>query len=200
MTRFIIFRHGQTDWNLERRVQGRNDIALNKKGRSQARLLAERLRNETIDAIYSSPLSRALDTAKTVADKHGKQVLILDSLIEMSFGSLEGKTKAERVALLPNFDVTNDKDRASVSMETFGEVVPFLQKDIIPMLIKNHGNQTIVLSTHDQKMRAILIALGMSEDIKAELLKNCAVTIVEKNNDQLDIICHNDASHVEGLL
>jgi broad specificity phosphatase PhoE len=197
MTRFIIFRHGQTEWNVERRMQGQNDIALNKNGRNQAELLAQRLQHEMIDAFYSSPLSRAFETAETVARKHGKLVTVLDSLIEMSFGDMEGKTKSERLALFPTFDVTSDEHRKLVSMETFADVVPDLKEKIIPTLLEKHRNQTVVLSTHDQKMRAILIALGMPETVKGELLKNCAVTILEKNNDGLKVICHNNNSHLE---
>ena len=198
MTRFIIFRHGQTDWNVERRVMGQTDVPLNNLGQKQAKKLATRLKNEKIDVFYSSPLQRAYKTTRLVASLHKKDVGILPELIEMGFGEYEGKTKIERLALFPWFDIANDKHRKKLGMETFSSTVPVLIK-IIEQLSKQHQGQTIVLGTHDQKMRALLIALGMPETLKSELMKNCAVSIVE-NNDELKILCHNDNSHLEDLV
>lgn len=91
MTRIIITRHGETDWNRQGIAQGRTDIPLNEKGREQANRLAERLKNEQIDVIYSSPLSRAMDTAKAVQKFHPRaQIVEDDDLIEISLGTGEG--------------------------------------------------------------------------------------------------------------
>ena len=196
-TRFIIFRHGQTDWNADRRVMGRNDIPLNEIGKEQAERLALRLIKENVDVFYSSPLKRATETASVVASKHGKQPIVMNDLIEMSLGKFEGKTKTERVAMFPEFNPANDEHRSKMSMETFSDWISKLKKQTIPVLLKNHTGQTIALSTHDQKMRAILVALGMPEKIKEEVLKNSAVSIIELNNNQINIICHNDISHLE---
>lgn len=198
MTRFIIFRHGQTDWNVERRVMGQTDIPLNAHGEKQAKKLADRLKNEKIDVFYSSPLQRAHKTVRIVASLHKKDVKILPELIEMNFGEFEGKTKTERLALFPLFDIANDKHRKKLKMETFSSTVPVLKKTV-ENLMKQHQGQTIVLGTHDQKMRALLIALGMPETVKNERMKNCSLSIVE-NNDEFKIICHNDTSHMEELL
>ena len=199
MTKLIIFRHGQTLWNLERRPQGKRDIRLTQLGLAQASKLAERLQSEKIDVFYSSPLSRSLETTKIVAKAHDKDVVILDDLIEMDFGMFEGKPKAERVALFPEFDVANDEHREKMGMDRFDEAIVLLKKRVIPSLLENHANQTIVLGTHDQKMRALLVALGMPNAVKGELLKNCALSIVDVIDGRLDIICHNDNSHIKSL-
>ncbi|MBU0999787.1 histidine phosphatase family protein [Patescibacteria group bacterium] len=196
-TRFIIFRHGQTDWNIEHRPMGKRDIPLNDAGKEQVEKLALRFATEQINVFYSSPLKRAKETADIIAGKHGKQAIIMKDLIEMNLGKLEGKTKKARIAMFPEFDPANDVQRTKMGMETFSDWIPKLEKQMVPGLLKVHAGQTIALSTHDQKMRAILIALGMPEEVKGEILKNSAVSIIEIDNGKVDIICHNDTSHLE---
>src|SRR5438874_11108266 len=83
--RIFLARHGQTDWNVERRLQGGNDIELNNNGREQAKKLAEMLGNVEIDQIYCSGLRRSRETAEIVAGKI--PVESLPGLNEQSFGS-----------------------------------------------------------------------------------------------------------------
>lgn len=91
MTNFTLVRHGQTDWNVARRYQGQQDIPLNAEGIQQARMLALILNEETFDAIYSSDLQRAMQTALILQE--GRQVTVTaDSrLREIGFGEWEGK-------------------------------------------------------------------------------------------------------------
>lgn len=85
-----LLRHGQTDWNIDLRLQGSTDIPLNDTGRAQARLAAATLQREDWDVIIASPLSRAKDTAEIVALELGMSVSIVPELIERSFGAAEG--------------------------------------------------------------------------------------------------------------
>ena len=85
-----LLRHGQTDWNIDLRLQGSTDIPLNDTGRDQARLAASSLNREDWDVILASPLSRAKDTADIVALELGMNVVIVPELIERSFGVAEG--------------------------------------------------------------------------------------------------------------
>ncbi|MEA2433066.1 MAG: hypothetical protein QOG54_523 [Actinomycetota bacterium] len=75
MTQVLLVRHGATDWNINKRAQGQADIALTEKGKLQALDTAEQLKNFDVDAVYSSDLSRARDTAKAIADVHGLGVI-----------------------------------------------------------------------------------------------------------------------------
>ena len=85
-----LLRHGQTDWNIDLRLQGSTDIPLNDTGRAQALVAAQSLNPENWDVIISSPLSRARDTAAIVAEVLGMPVVIVPELIERSFGTAEG--------------------------------------------------------------------------------------------------------------
>lgn len=85
-----LLRHGQTDWNIDLRLQGSTDIPLNDTGRAQALQAASVLNREDWDVIIASPLSRAKDTADIVAKELGMNVIIVPELIERSFGVAEG--------------------------------------------------------------------------------------------------------------
>lgn len=94
MTRFCLIRHGQTNWNLEGRYQGQSDIPLNSTGIEQARLIAEILRNEEFNAVYSSDLLRALRTAEIITEHHDSLKINTDSrLREVNQGEWEGLTR-----------------------------------------------------------------------------------------------------------
>ena len=91
-TRIIAVRHGETAWNVDARIQGQLDIALNDTGRWQARRVGEALASEPITAVYSSDLGRAHETAQAVAEVTGIPVVADEGLRERSFGIFEGKT------------------------------------------------------------------------------------------------------------
>lgn len=94
-TRLIAIRHGETDWNAASRIQGQLDIGLNDAGRWQARRLADVLADEALDAVYSSDLARARETAQAVAVNAGLDVRTDVGLRERGFGVFEGLTFAE---------------------------------------------------------------------------------------------------------
>jgi probable phosphoglycerate mutase len=93
-TRIIAIRHGQTAWNAEMRMQGQLDTALDARGRWQAEQIACALHDEAIDAIVSSDLARAMDTAWPLAQRHGLRVRADAALRERSFGVFQGFTYA----------------------------------------------------------------------------------------------------------
>ncbi|SDT28423.1 probable phosphoglycerate mutase [Paenibacillaceae bacterium GAS479] len=97
MTEIAFIRHGMTNWNREKRAQGQSNIPLNDEGKHQAKLLAERLKNETWDLIISSDLSRASETASIIASSLGMSVQVDQRLREMHKGETEGTTQEERI-------------------------------------------------------------------------------------------------------
>lgn len=93
--KLYIIRHGQTDWNIAKKIQGRQDIPLNERGRYQAGCLKKAMENRPVTAVFSSPQIRAMETAKAVASSSGSVVIPVKDLMEINYGSWEGKTEEE---------------------------------------------------------------------------------------------------------
>jgi len=100
-TRLIVIRHGETEWNREKRMQGTTDTPLSDVGRIQARALGKRLAGRGFDALYSSDLSRARDTARAIAEQTGRELVVDPRLQERRFGIFEGLLAAEIIARYP---------------------------------------------------------------------------------------------------
>jgi broad specificity phosphatase PhoE len=95
VTTLLIARHGETEWNREERYQGHADPPLNETGRAQAEALAEKLADERVEAVYSSDLRRAAETAEIVGARLGLPVEHEPGLREIDVGSWQGLTKAQ---------------------------------------------------------------------------------------------------------
>ncbi len=90
--KLYIIRHGQTDWNVEGKIQGRQDIPLNDMGRRQARALADGMKSRPVAAVYSSPQKRAMETAEAIAGPLGLTVKAVPQLMEIGYGDWEGRS------------------------------------------------------------------------------------------------------------
>jgi broad specificity phosphatase PhoE len=95
MTEIILVRHGETQWNVQEVFRGRIDVELNETGLRQAELLAEYLSRLDIDAVYSSPLKRALNTAQAIASHHKLELKISPGLLDFDFGKWQGLSHPE---------------------------------------------------------------------------------------------------------
>jgi broad specificity phosphatase PhoE len=116
-TRILLIRHGETDWNRIRRFQGRSDLPLNQKGKDQAHALALALKDESLTAIYSSPLIRTLETARLIKVFHPSIPLFEEEgLVEMNLGEFEGMEAQRWAAEYPDFRRTWQETPASVTM------------------------------------------------------------------------------------
>ena len=95
MTSVYLVRHGETAWNKEEIFRGRTDISLNEIGFREAELVGDYLKGKDIHVIYSSPLSRAMETARSIAQVFNLKVQPLEGIIDMSFGKWEGVSLKE---------------------------------------------------------------------------------------------------------
>jgi probable phosphoglycerate mutase len=149
LTTFALVRHGQTDWNAERRLQGATDIPLNDVGREQAREAVATLANYQWDAIVSSPLSRAAETADLIAEGLGLTVARrVPELIERSFGPAEGLQagpELEALRIPGGFrGGESDDDAASRGM------------DALEDLAQEFAGQRVLVVTHGTLIRLTL--------------------------------------------
>ena len=160
-----IFRHGETDYNLNKQMQGWLDIPLNKNGIAQAKLLSEKMSNIKLDCVYSSPLSRALDTAKIVAQN--TKIITDDGLKEWNFGVFCGKIihltdapadtpidMSTDIVNMPSALLAND-DYLPQGGESYNM---FKQRvcDTIANIMKNTDAKTIGISTHGGVIKILI--------------------------------------------
>ena len=158
MTRVILIRHGETEWNLLGKYQGQTDILLSEKGREQGRLLAKHFPFDKLDAIYASDLSRAVETADFVAKKFGLKVIPDIAFREMNFGDWEGLTYEEIVLKYPK-GMNHFLTRPDILQVPNGETFPILQERAVKRLrelIKIHENETIAVAAHGGVIRCML--------------------------------------------
>ena len=101
MTEIILARHGETEWNVEEVYRGRIDVNLDEVGVKQAELLGEYLSSLELDAIYSSPLRRALDTANLIAQYQKTGVQVSNGLVDLNYGEWQGLPEREVKKLYP---------------------------------------------------------------------------------------------------
>jgi len=160
-TKMYLVRHGETDWNRERRIQGgSSDTPLNASGIRQAKNLALFLAGEDIRAVYSSPLSRSMDTARAIAGAHRLDVMAERDLREIEAGTLEGITLDE---LGTNFSEMLTKENAGGGLPTVpgGESLPDVQRrgwKIARRIAVDNYDGTVVMVSHYFVILAIVCA------------------------------------------
>ena len=165
MTEFWLVRHGQTDWNLANIVQGHSDIPLNATGIAQAKALAEKLAKTSFQSIYSSDLSRALQTAQIIANRLALKVMVDPRLREIRQGSWEGQTISELLRVYPDeFRRKNDNPRipAAEGAEPVAEVAARVVGTINELFLQYPGERLLVVSHGFSIACLYCVALGIS--------------------------------------
>ena len=143
-----LLRHGQTDWNIDLRLQGSTDIPLNDTGRAQARFAASSLNREDWDVIIASPLSRAKDTADIVALELGMNVVVVQELIERSFGVAEGLDHASWRKLYESHEVIE-------GLESL-EDLRTRTVQLLDLIANEYSGQRVLAVSHGAFIRKVL--------------------------------------------
>lgn len=150
VTRILAVRHGETAWNVDKRLQGQIDISLNANGHEQARRLAEALADESLDAIVTSDLVRARDTAQAVADRTGLPLVTDTGLRERNFGIFQGHTYAEVERLWPEESARWRRREPEYGAQGGETLQGFYDRAVAAAerLAQAHPGRTLLLVTH----------------------------------------------------
>jgi alpha-ribazole phosphatase len=162
MTELILIRHGETDWNLEGRYQGQSDVPLNDHGLRQAHALAERLRGERLDAIYSSDLSRARETAAVLAEATGAPLILDRRLREIDQGRWEGMLFEDIRGRYAEAFQRRKQDPLRVAPPG-GETVGQLRQrvlDILKEILRQHPQGRVALVSHGLALALLKVHVG----------------------------------------
>jgi broad specificity phosphatase PhoE len=203
MTSIYLVRHGQTAWNKEEVFRGRTDVPLNETGLKEAELAGMYLKEIDIHAVYSSPLSRARQTAEKIAQFHSLDVQPLDGLIDMSFGNWEGHSLNEvrekdgeryrqwrdepHLVRLPGGDTLDQvRVRAMAALET---------------VVQEHPEKTLVLVSH-RVINKVLICgiLGLDNSHFWQIGQDTtAINLIQYRNGKYVLSLLNEACHLKAL-
>lgn len=203
MTSIYLVRHGQTAWNKEEIFRGRTDVPLDETGLKQAELVGQYFKGMEIQAIYSSSLSRAWQTAQKVAQFHDLKVQPLQGIIDMSFGNWEGRPHQEirendsktyrqwvetpHLVRLPGGEGLDDvRVRAMAAVEE---------------LIRNHPGKTLILVTHRVVNKVLICGiLGLDNSHFWQITQDTtAINLIQHRNGKYILSLMNETCHLKVL-
>ncbi|MBI3478807.1 MAG: histidine phosphatase family protein [Nitrosomonadales bacterium] len=149
-TRICFIRHGETDWNATKRIQGQADIPLNETGRAQAQAMALNVAHDEFSAVYSSDLIRAVDTAQMVAVRRGLEIHQLPQLRERHFGIFQGITADEGARRYAQAYAHYKARDVDYDFETGESLRDFARRvyEAVELMTRHHRNQAIVAICH----------------------------------------------------
>ena len=179
MTTLILVRHGETDWNAQHRWQGHSDTALNESGRVQARRLADEL--EPVDALYSSDLARASETAEIIAERLGLDVRLDPRLRERGFGSWEGRTAEEIEASFPE-EQRRWREGAGAGAHDAEQFKAFAARvgSFVDEVVPQHPGEQVLVVSHGGTIRVVhALATGLDyvrDHRSIPAVANCSVS------------------------
>ena len=204
-TRFCLVRHGETDWNAARRLQGYTDIPLNARGFAQAVQIAKILKNSNFqfDVLYTSDLQRAKQTANAIEDLYAVSAISHSSLKERHLGALQGLTINEAPLLEPElWEIHLSRDihhelRGGESILQFANRIKTALGDIQ----EKHAGKTILVVSHGGALDMMYrIASNQALDAeKAVAVPNASLNWISYDGSNWKVDGWADTSHLDGL-
>jgi broad specificity phosphatase PhoE len=189
MTELLLVRHGETDWNRDQRFQGHADPPLNDTGRAQARALANDLAAERIDAIYTSDLARARETAELIAERAGVPFVLEPQLREVDVGEWQGLTHAEIDERFPEGRRNwHERGHGWERGETYEQLAERVL-EALERIVHRHPGERVVVVGHGGTIRAVRAHLDESTVVEHRLVRspasNCEVFRIGAENGTL---------------
>jgi len=200
-TRLILVRHGATQLTAEGRFSGSVGVELSDEGRWQATQLGERLRHENLTAVYASPLSRATDTARIIADASGLDVALRDGLREISHGHWEGMTRAEVEARFPDEYAAWEEDPFTFAPHGGESGVAVLARALPTLrdIVTAHGGGRVLVVSHKATIRLLLSSLlgfdARGYRDRLDQAPACLNVLDFRDAVRARLIAFNDTSH-----
>jgi broad specificity phosphatase PhoE len=203
MTRFILVRHGQTEWNRDERFRGRVDLPLNETGVRQAEAAGSSLKGRPVSAVYSSPLRRALETATIIAKEFNLPVSPLDGLIDIDFGNWQGlsaEEAAEQDGRLYEMWLQSPHEVRFPGGEGLDEVRERVL-NAVDAVAAQHRDETVLLVSHMVVCRVLMCAmLGLDNSRFWQVRQDvCAVNAFQGVPGASVVTLVNDTCHLKGL-
>ena len=200
MVKIFFTRHGETEWNVQRRMQGWLDSPLTDQGKQQAVALGERLTDISLASVYSSTAPRAIATTELICGDRDIPIIPEERLREVGLGEWEGCSVDELFEKenenCQNFFYHPDKYIPPKDAESFGEVQQRIAV-VLGELVKKHDNEGILVVTHGIFMRNVSSYLRQKpiEEIWSEQYKPTALSLVVAENGIFEIKYWNDTGH-----
>lgn len=201
-TRFYLIRHGETEWNQKGIYQGWTDIPLSEMGKKQADLLGKRFRKIPLDAIYVSPLQRAIQTAEAVAKNTSVPLVTDEHFKEINFGEWEGSSVpqlAEKYGK-PFQDFFDSPFDFPFPGEGSFEKVRKRSVEGLMELAKRHPGEKVAVVSHGGLLRVLVMSLmGMDNSFyRKTWLSNTSITIIDVfDTGERLLFSLNDIAHLE---
>ncbi len=186
MTLLYLVRHGETEWNRQRRIQGSTDISLNDTGRAQAARTGGLLARRDWDGILSSPLSRAYETASIIADRVGLAAPgTLDDVVERAYGEAEGLTDRQLSARFPPGAIVPGRESRE---DVAARVLPALLA-----VAEQHPGERFIITTHGGVIRTVLNAVAPGADVhRGVAISNGSIHSFRLNDGALELVAFDD--------
>ncbi|MFD2442494.1 histidine phosphatase family protein [Bacillus sp. CGMCC 1.16607] len=188
MTSICLIRHGETDWNALGKLQGRTDIPLNKNGIQQVEECREFLKASRWDAIITSPLMRAKQTAEIINEDLHIPIVEMEEFIERSFGQAEGMTLQERLSVYPDKKYPLQEDRLSLNKRVMAG---------LDRVNKKYKNGKVLVVAHGAVINSILAIVSNGEIGSGKTkLSNACLSNIHYHKEKWEINDFNQVSHL----
>ena len=201
MKKLYLIRHGESEWNILSKVQGQSNARLTKKGIEQATKAAKRLSEEKIDAIYSSDLDRAYDTAKIIADKLNLKVKKLQELREIRFGVWEGLTSSEIQDKYKNEHVIWMTEPHKLELPQAEKLIDVQERMLksVNEIMRDNEDKNVLIVSHGSAIKALILGI-LDIDLSGYnkiSIGNVGLTIIEYRDYSPVIRVLNDTCHLK---
>ncbi|MFJ7747788.1 histidine phosphatase family protein [Peribacillus sp. NPDC097295] len=188
MTTICLVRHGETDWNVQGKLQGQTDIPLNENGKIQARKCGEFLSNEEWDVIISSPLKRAKETADIIGEWVASPIILKEDFIEKNFGDAEGMSADEREAAFIDKNYPNQEKEENLRERLLNGLQEILTE---------YPEKNVILVAHGAVIHLILRMMSNENIVsKQTKLSNACLSTIKYELNSWIIADFNQVNHL----